>query len=559
MAARSASLGHMQAERRPQVEGIPRARGSAQTETGLPGFTQVRYELCNAGILAGDDHLQEFTGCAAEEIPNCWNCVYPLTAKGYFGGLEWDPDDPDNAVLHAAVARLKVLHPLPEVTYGIPVQRTCGGIIECEGSTCSIGCQKRCVEDDHAYNVSEQDALTTAMAMDAGVPLDEVVTGLPRRTLCMFGGIYTHAQYNGRARTHNAAAMSSDLLVRRPTIVQEEEKQEMHILQVVKSKYRGFLLGTDEAEPDVFKENDQQARITTTELTYSTNMEELDKRRDQASTAHAYMPQASVAQASASHAPTAQTSTAQASASQAFTAQASTSKAETGAIYAGVGKPAAGARVRPAAIVVAGTPDVIDMSKTSALADKLANDTVDTANDLTNASASMSASLSDGLSTSPVASPGVSRSTHPGARAAATDAGADTAGRFTNCYGTQPVDTVHEDQSIHLVACTEGGSDTCTTQDGPGNNSGSRKDNPYKDERRPDGSHRHDPHRDALRQVEPRSGGSRRDGYRNRRDGSRKGWDEARDTKRASDGNESRENGAPASAGRSTGLRVFFK
>ena len=248
------------------------------------GFTEVKYGLCNASVIACDEHVKEYTGCAPEDIPNCWNCVCPLTEDGYFPNLQWDKDDPANAVLHQAVARLKILQPLPLVTYGIPVQRTFDSVIICRGSTCCIGCLKRKVEDDHAYNVSEQDALITDLALAAGIPLEEIETCPPRETLQMFGGIYSYEKYRRISKTHVAAALSTELLQRRPTVVQEGEKPNSRT-KTVKSKYRGFLIGGTGAEPvevsDMAGEHLPRAGISTTEYTYSTNMEELEKRREQ--------------------------------------------------------------------------------------------------------------------------------------------------------------------------------------------------------------------------------------------------------------------------------------
>jgi hypothetical protein len=211
---------------------------------------QQRWEPCNAGIIAADGHVDEFTGCAAEDIPNCWNCAYPLTDHGYFGGLEWDREDPRNAVLHSALTRLKELHPLPAFTFGVPVHRTGAGEIECEGSTCSIACLKRVVEDGHAYNVSEQDALMTSMAMKFGIPLERLHTALPRFTLKLWGGVFSHAEYSDKSVTCDAVATSSELLLRRATVVQVQNKAPQRgALVVAKSLYEGFIRGTTTAEP----------------------------------------------------------------------------------------------------------------------------------------------------------------------------------------------------------------------------------------------------------------------------------------------------------------------
>ena len=253
----------------------------AASSLGEHEFSKITYEQCNTSVLACDDRLKEFTGCDPEDISNCWNCIYPLTEAGYFCGLEWDREDPKNAVLHQAIARLKVLYPLSKTTFGIPIQRSSTGVIETQGSCCGrehggTGCVKRVVEDDHAYNVSEQDALVTSMAMDAGLPIAEVgITCLPKRTLKMFGGIYTHQQYWSKSKTHTAAALRSDLLSRKPTIVQEVEKE---TVKVVKSKFKGYLMDISTAEPVVIPTKDG-SDLSTTETTYATNMEELEKDR----------------------------------------------------------------------------------------------------------------------------------------------------------------------------------------------------------------------------------------------------------------------------------------
>ena len=251
--------------------------------TSMP--LRQRWEPCNAGVLAADGYVREFTGCAPEEISNCWNCTYPLTDKGYFGGLEWDEADPRNAILHAARERLKALHPLPTRTFGIPVFRPDIETIDCPGAVCSTPCLKRFIEDSHAYNISEQDALVASMLIDAGIPLDQLHTGAPRLSLRMWGGVYSHADYASRSAACDVAVMSSDLLLRRATVVQEQDKVPAHGAPIVaKSLYEGFIRGTAVAEPVHMHvsvdDSGTTPGLTVTEDTYSTNRHELAKQKE---------------------------------------------------------------------------------------------------------------------------------------------------------------------------------------------------------------------------------------------------------------------------------------
>ena len=245
-------------------------------------FSEINWFRCNTGIVAWDDNVKEFTGCNPEDIAMCWNCSYPLTDDGYFGGLEWDKDDPENAVLHAALKRLKQLHPLPKTNLGIPICRRGTGVVEVKGSVCCLPCQRRFVEDEHAYNVSEVDGLTTSMGLDAGIPVQDL-------SVTAFTEMHSSV---AAVSIHTSSIESDPSRTRQLSLIRTFGAQTFSCPragqgnnQGLQTKFRGHLLGSKAAETvpaEQAEHEDDGSGLTTTEVTYSTNQDELEKLKKKA-------------------------------------------------------------------------------------------------------------------------------------------------------------------------------------------------------------------------------------------------------------------------------------